>query len=149
MKTKTDLYTKIVLSAIAIILTLNLIKDVDLVSKAQANVPGLSTAIIEKEAAPLQSGWDSPGCYGKTDSRVYYNGIELEGVNARYFKMLKDGYAVDNNRVYYHGQHMKGVSTYKFEVVGGGYAKNGTSVYYQGRELKTAMPKTFVVLCEE
>lgn len=36
MKTKTDLYTKIVLTVIAIALTANLIKDIDFVSKAQA-----------------------------------------------------------------------------------------------------------------
>lgn len=36
MKTKTDLYTKIVLTVIAIGLTANLIKDMDFVSKAQA-----------------------------------------------------------------------------------------------------------------
>ncbi|NDV97504.1 hypothetical protein D0T84_21795 [Dysgonomonas sp. 521] len=36
MKTKTDLYTKIVLTVIAIALTTNLIKDIGFVSKAQA-----------------------------------------------------------------------------------------------------------------
>jgi hypothetical protein len=36
MKTKTDLYTKIVLTVIAIALTANLVKDFDFVSKAQA-----------------------------------------------------------------------------------------------------------------
>jgi hypothetical protein len=36
MKTKTDLYTKIILTVIAIALTANLVKDIDFVSKAKA-----------------------------------------------------------------------------------------------------------------
>ena len=37
MKTKTDLYTKVVLTAIAIFLGIIIVKDIDFVSKAQAS----------------------------------------------------------------------------------------------------------------
>ncbi|MDU1891788.1 MAG: hypothetical protein E6767_13965 [Dysgonomonas sp.] len=48
MKLKTDIYTKIVLTVIAIALVGILIKDIDFVTKAQASEPGLSVAKIEK-----------------------------------------------------------------------------------------------------
>lgn len=47
MKLKTDLYTKIVLTVIAIALVGHLLKDIDLVSKAQANELDLSGMKIE------------------------------------------------------------------------------------------------------
>lgn len=47
MKTKTDLYTKIVLTIIAIALVGHLLKDIDLVSKAQASELDLSAMKIE------------------------------------------------------------------------------------------------------
>jgi len=47
---KTDLYTKIVLTAIAIFLGIIIVKDIDFVSKAQANeVVNLSDLKIEKD----------------------------------------------------------------------------------------------------
>lgn len=50
MKTKTDLYTKIVLTVIAIFLGVIIVKDMDLVSKAHAGELDLSNVKIEKAA---------------------------------------------------------------------------------------------------
>lgn len=47
MKTKTDLYTKIVLTVIAIALVGNLLKDISFVTKAQASELDLSALKIE------------------------------------------------------------------------------------------------------
>lgn len=48
MKTKTDLYTKVVLTVIAIFLGILIFKDVDFVTKAQASPVDLSALNIEK-----------------------------------------------------------------------------------------------------
>lgn len=48
MKIKTDIYTKIVLTVIAIALTGLLIKDIDLITKVNAAEPDLSVINIEK-----------------------------------------------------------------------------------------------------
>lgn len=48
MKTKTDLYTKIVLTAIAVFLGIIVLKDTSLSSKASANKIDLSALDIEK-----------------------------------------------------------------------------------------------------
>lgn len=48
MKTKTDLYTKVVLTVIAIFLGILIFKDVDFVTKAQASPLDLSALNIEK-----------------------------------------------------------------------------------------------------
>lgn len=39
MKIKTDLYTKVVLTVIAVVLTINFVKDITFVSEAKASVP--------------------------------------------------------------------------------------------------------------
>lgn len=39
MKIKTDLYTKVVLTVIAVVLTLNFVKDITFVSEAKASAP--------------------------------------------------------------------------------------------------------------
>ena len=53
MKTKTDLYTKVVLTAIAIFLGIIIVKDIDFVSKAQAgeviNLSEFKTENLENE----------------------------------------------------------------------------------------------------
>lgn len=49
MKTKTDLYTRIVLTVIAVALVGHLIKDIDLVSKAQASEPPTSPSVEKRE----------------------------------------------------------------------------------------------------
>lgn len=50
MKTKTDLYTKIVLTVIAVALLGNLLKDTDFVTKAHAGELDLSASAMEKAA---------------------------------------------------------------------------------------------------
>jgi len=56
MKTKTDLYTKIVLTVIAVALTGNLIKDIDFVSKAHAGEADLSAVKMEKAESVVEDG---------------------------------------------------------------------------------------------
>lgn len=53
---KTDLYTKIVLTVIAVALTANLLKDVDFVTKAHAGELDLSNMKIEKAANANDDG---------------------------------------------------------------------------------------------
>ncbi len=56
MKPKTDLYTKIVLTVIAVFLAILIIKDVDFVTKAQANPVDLDLSALNIEKATSEEG---------------------------------------------------------------------------------------------
>lgn len=143
MKTKTDLYTKIVLTVIAIFLGAIVVKDINIVSKAQAgeviNLSGQGNAIHQERITK-----DFEDYYAVNDTYVFYNGVEIEGASGRRFELLKDGYTKDNNYVYYKGKKVTSANK-QFEVLSGGYARNGIAIFYKGREIKKTNMKIVIL----
>lgn len=69
---KTDLYTKVVLTVIAVVLTINLVKDLNLVGEAKANTP---TAF----PAPFST---------QTDGVIDVNIVQMNGKKVEEFPVL-------------------------------------------------------------
>lgn len=150
MKTKTDLYTKIVLTVIALTLTLNLIKDINFVSKAQAGEV-VNLNVDESTINHQQTNEDnSIYCYAKNKYWAYYNGVKIDGADADSFKALAKGYAVDKRAFYYYGEKIdtSNYNSYEFKLLKGDYVKMGISVFYKGIKLEYPDVKNFIILRE-
>ena len=70
---------------------------------------------------------------------VFFDGRPIKDASPSSFRILGDGYAVDNWHVYYRGNVMAEAAL-SLEVLGYGYVKDAWNVFYDGRKLKEPQP---------
>lgn len=75
---------------------------------------------------------------------VFFDGRPIKDASPSSFRILGDGYAVDNWHVYYRGNVMAEAAL-SLEVLGYGYVKDAWNVFYDGRKIEGASAGTFSV----
>ena len=97
--------------------------------------------------------------YSKDSLRVYYSNMEHEEDNAPYkpvtyalnnarpgtFKLLNDGYAVDDKHVYFKNRLLN-IVVENFKVLQNGYAKTDKEVFYWGELIAGGDASSFTVI---
>ena len=88
--------------------------------------------------------------YTKEKNKIYFAGIQLEGVDSESFEYLGNEYAKDKNHVYAFGDNSflstEDVDLKSFKYLGADYSKDKYSVYYGYRKLEKIDPSSFEVL---
>lgn len=69
---------------------------------------------------------------------VYYGDRLMKVVDTASFRVLSDGYAVDDSTGYYQGEKFETAFPPTLIVLGGGYAKDKYEAYYRGKAIATA-----------
>lgn len=78
----------------------------------------------------------------------FYMEKEKENINIRTFKILENGYAMDNKKVYYLLTELENADVKTFKVLNKYYAKDKNYIYYYDKKVKDADPKTFRIIGE-
>ena len=84
--------------------------------------------------------------YGKDKNYVFYRGEKIEGAAPNSFKLLEDGYSMDDLRAYYYGDPIKNSTSKEFEIIDSYYSKDFQNVFYETESLNVCSVKGFKFL---
>lgn len=78
--------------------------------------------------------------YSKDHQSVYYNGVNLEGVDAPSFNILSVYFTLDRNIAYYFNKPVYNSNPETFRILHNSFAKDGQFVYYEQRRIVGETP---------
>ncbi|MDP2561887.1 DKNYY domain-containing protein [Psychrobium sp. 1_MG-2023] len=84
--------------------------------------------------------------FSKDKHCVFYNGIKIEGADAKSFRTKSRSYAYDKNNAYYKSEKITGINHKQLKVLRLDYARDKQHVFYQGKLINNANVKDFRVI---
>ena len=83
--------------------------------------------------------------YSKDHQSVYYDGVNLKGVDAPSFNILSAYFTLDRNAAYYFNKPVYNSTPETFEILHNSFAKDGQFVYFEQRRIVGETPEEWTV----
>lgn len=83
--------------------------------------------------------------YAKDKFRVFYQGSEVKGADAKSFKSVWEFYGIDRNHAYYGEKLIPNAIGSSFEVIDGNFSRDGKDYFYSDKALNVCDYESFVI----